>query len=95
MGLSGDKLAAKFGVTREESDEFAVRSHNLAAKAIEEVNLLLCRSPVRFIVDGTSPFPVLLLLFCSPTDCKKQIGYFEEGDHPRSSSAESCQADHN
>mmetsp|Transcript_22164 Transcript_22164/g.57136 ORF Transcript_22164/g.57136 Transcript_22164/m.57136 type:complete len:448 (-) Transcript_22164:309-1652(-) len=36
MGLSADKLAAKFGVTREESDEFAVRSHQLAAKAIEQ-----------------------------------------------------------
>jgi len=33
MGVSSDKLSAKFGVTREEMDEFTVRSHTLAGKA--------------------------------------------------------------
>jgi len=33
MGVSSDRLSAKFGVTREEQDEFTVRSHTLAAKA--------------------------------------------------------------
>ena len=33
MGYSADKLASKFGVTRAEQDEFALRSHQLAAKA--------------------------------------------------------------
>merc|ERR1712048_336386 len=33
MGRSSDRLSAKFGVSREEQDEFCVRSHTLAAKA--------------------------------------------------------------
>jgi len=33
MGVSSDRLSAKFGVSREEQDEFTVRSHKLAAKA--------------------------------------------------------------
>ena len=33
MGHSSDRLADKFGVTRQESDEFALRSHHAAAKA--------------------------------------------------------------
>mmetsp|Transcript_16236 Transcript_16236/g.24534 ORF Transcript_16236/g.24534 Transcript_16236/m.24534 type:complete len:452 (+) Transcript_16236:105-1460(+) len=33
MGVSSDKLSAKFGVGRKDQDEFTVRSHNLAAKA--------------------------------------------------------------
>ena len=33
MGVSSDRLSAKFGVSREEQDEFTVRSHILAGKA--------------------------------------------------------------
>lgn len=33
MGVSSDKLSAKFGVSRQEQDEFTVRSHTLAGKA--------------------------------------------------------------
>ena len=33
MGVSSDRLSAKFGISREEQDEFTVRSHTLAAKA--------------------------------------------------------------
>ena len=36
MGQDADRLAARFGVTRMEQDEFALRSHTLAAKAWEE-----------------------------------------------------------
>lgn len=36
MGLDCDILAARYGVTRQEQDEFAVRSHQLAAKADAE-----------------------------------------------------------
>jgi acetyl-CoA acyltransferase len=36
MGVSSDKLSAKFGVSRKEQDEFTVRSHTLAHKAHEE-----------------------------------------------------------
>ncbi len=33
MGVSSDKLSAKFGVSRQEQDDFTVRSHTLAQKA--------------------------------------------------------------
>lgn len=36
MGHSSDRLAARFGVTREEQDAFALRSHQNAAKAHAE-----------------------------------------------------------
>ncbi len=36
MGESCDKMAAKYGATREEQDEYALRSHHLAAKALDE-----------------------------------------------------------
>ncbi len=39
MGHSGDRLAAAFGVSRREQDEFAMRSHTLAKKATEEGKL--------------------------------------------------------
>ena len=36
MGVSSDRLSAKFGISRQEQDEFTVRSHTLAAKAHAE-----------------------------------------------------------
>merc|ERR1719272_141798 len=39
MGHSADRLASKFGVTRKQSDDYALRSHTLAAKAFEEGKL--------------------------------------------------------
>merc|ERR1712025_1465465 len=39
MGHSADRLAATFGVTRQEQDDFARRSHTFAKKAAEDGNL--------------------------------------------------------
>ena len=39
MGQDCENLAAAYGATREEQDEFAVRSHHLAAAAIENGNI--------------------------------------------------------
>jgi acetyl-CoA acyltransferase len=36
MGNSADRMAARFGVSREDQDAFAMRSHQLAAKATED-----------------------------------------------------------
>lgn len=36
MGKSADRMAARFGVSRNDQDEFAMRSHHLAAKATQE-----------------------------------------------------------
>jgi len=46
MGKSGDRLAAAFGVTRQEQDEFALRSHQFALKA-QETGLLTDVVPVK------------------------------------------------
>lgn len=45
MGHSGDRLAAAFKVSRQEQDEYAVRSHTLADKAAKE-GLLTDLSPM-------------------------------------------------
>ncbi|VDD91991.1 unnamed protein product [Enterobius vermicularis] len=52
MGKSGDRLAAAFGVSRREQDEFAIRSHTLADKATKE-GLLTDVIPV--FVPGKKP----------------------------------------
>lgn len=36
MGESADRMAARFGASRQDQDEFAMRSHHLAAKATKE-----------------------------------------------------------
>eukprot|EP00591_Stephanopyxis_turris_P006852 CAMPEP_0195518548 /NCGR_PEP_ID=MMETSP0794_2-20130614/13122_1 /TAXON_ID=515487 /ORGANISM="Stephanopyxis turris, Strain CCMP 815" /LENGTH=441 /DNA_ID=CAMNT_0040647535 /DNA_START=74 /DNA_END=1399 /DNA_ORIENTATION=+ len=36
MGVSSDRLSAKFGVSREDMDSYCIRSHDLAAKAHED-----------------------------------------------------------
>ncbi|MGF1670902.1 MAG: beta-ketoacyl synthase N-terminal-like domain-containing protein, partial [Balneolaceae bacterium] len=36
MGESCDKMSAKFGISRQEEDEYALRSHKLAAEAAEK-----------------------------------------------------------
>mgnify|MGYP000004852427 FL=1 len=36
MGLTAENVAEKYGITREECDQIAVRSHNLACKATDE-----------------------------------------------------------
>lgn len=35
MGLTGENLAEKYGITRQEQDEYALRSHQCAQKAVE------------------------------------------------------------
>ena len=35
MGHSGDRLAAAFGISRKDQDEYASRSHNLAHQAAQ------------------------------------------------------------
>lgn len=36
MGHSADRLAASFGATRKEQDEYALRSHSLAQQAYDK-----------------------------------------------------------
>jgi len=39
MGITGENVAGKYGITREEQDEFAVNSHRKAIAAIKECRL--------------------------------------------------------
>jgi acetyl-CoA C-acetyltransferase len=39
MGITGENVAEKYGITREEQDEFAVNSHHKAVAAIKECRL--------------------------------------------------------
>ena len=54
MGLDCDILAARYGATRKEQDEFAVRSHQLAAKAEAEGLLAKEITPVEVAPNFTS-----------------------------------------
>lgn len=49
MGHSADRLAASFGATRKEQDDFALRSHMCAAKAAEQ-GLLTDMIPFKVII---------------------------------------------
>lgn len=56
MGHSADRLAAAFGVSRLEQDEFALRSHSLAKKA-QDAGLL--QDIISFKVPGANADPFL------------------------------------
>lgn len=59
MGHSADRLAAAFGVSRLEQDEFALRSHSLAKKA-QDAGLL--QDVISFKVPGANTATFLKLL---------------------------------
>jgi acetyl-CoA acyltransferase len=48
MGQSADRLATRFGVSRQEQDEYALYSHHSAAKAIQEGKLKPHITPVYY-----------------------------------------------
>uniref|UniRef100_A0A0N4ZV90 acetyl-CoA C-acyltransferase n=1 Tax=Parastrongyloides trichosuri TaxID=131310 RepID=A0A0N4ZV90_PARTI len=52
MGHSGDRLAATFHVSRDEQDDFALRSHTLADKAVKDGKL---RDIVPMFIGGKKP----------------------------------------
>lgn len=52
MGHTAEEVAQKYGVTREEQDAFAVRSHERAAKAIAEGKFVDEIVPVDVVING-------------------------------------------
>ncbi len=54
MGIYGDQCAREFGFTREEQDDFAVRSHTRARQAIAAGALAAEIVPVEVVVRGTT-----------------------------------------
>ena len=59
MGHSSDRLAAAFGISREEQDKYARRSHTLAQQATEGGKL---RDVLTLFVPGISRLLILPLM---------------------------------
>src|SRR6266446_3086924 len=59
MGITGENVAEKYGITREEQDEFAVNSHRKAVAAIKECRFKSQVVPVEILAKKKGATPVL------------------------------------
>ena len=59
MGITGENVAEKYGITREEQDEFAVSSHRKAVSAIKECRFKSQVLPVELPVKKKGATPVI------------------------------------
>ena len=59
MGITGENVAEKYGITREEQDEFAVDSHRKAVAAIKECRLKSQIIPVELPAKKKGAAPVI------------------------------------
>jgi acetyl-CoA C-acetyltransferase len=59
MGITGENVAEKYGITREEQDEFAVNSHRKAVSAIKECRYKSQIVPVEIPVRKKGAAPVI------------------------------------
>src|SRR6202035_2010450 len=59
MGITGENVAEKYGITREEQDEFAVNSHRKAVSAIKECRFKSQVVPVEIPAKKKGEAPVL------------------------------------
>ncbi len=59
MGITGENVAEKYGITREEQDEFAVNSHRKAVAAIKECRFKSQIVPVELPAKKKGSAPVL------------------------------------
>src|SRR5512133_2135628 len=59
MGLTGENVAEKYGITREEQDEFAVNSHRKATAAIKECRFKSQIVPIEIPARKKGSAPVL------------------------------------
>src|SRR3954462_3767296 len=59
MGITGENVAQKYGITREEQDEFAVNSHRKAVSAIKECRFKSQVVPVELPVKKKGATPVI------------------------------------
>src|SRR6266853_1080021 len=68
MGITGENVAEKYGITREEQDEFAVNSHRKAVAAIKECRFKSQIVPVEIPAKKKGESPVLFVKDESPRD---------------------------
>jgi len=59
MGITGENVAEKYGITREEQDEFAVNSHRKAVSAIKECRFKAQIVPVEIPAKKKGATPVI------------------------------------
>src|ERR1700756_4680407 len=59
MGITGENVAEKYGITREEQDEFAVNSHRKAVSAIKECRFKSQVVPVELPAKKKGAAPVI------------------------------------
>jgi len=59
MGITGENVAEKYGITREEQDEFAVNSHRKAVSAIKECRFKAQIVPVEIPAKKKGTAPVI------------------------------------
>ena len=59
MGITGENVAEKYGITREEQDEFAVNSHRKAVSAIKECRFKSQIVPVEIPAKKKGAAPVI------------------------------------
>src|SRR5438094_5968540 len=59
MGITGENVAEKYGITREEQDEFAVNSHHKAVSAIKECRFKSQVVPVELPAKKKGAAPVI------------------------------------
>jgi acetyl-CoA C-acetyltransferase len=59
MGITGENVAEKYGITREEQDEFAVNSHRKAVSAIKECRFKAQIVPVEIPAKKKGAAPVI------------------------------------
>jgi len=59
MGITGENVAEKYGITREEQDEFAVNSHRKAVSAIKECRFKSQIVPVELPAKKKGALPVI------------------------------------
>src|SRR5579872_5793711 len=59
MGITGENVAEKYGITREEQDQFAVNSHRKALSAIKECRFQSQTVPVELPAKKKGEAPVL------------------------------------
>src|SRR6201988_846528 len=59
MGITGENVAEKYGITREEQDEFAVNSHRKAVSAIKECRFKAQVVPVELLAKKKGAAPVI------------------------------------
>jgi len=80
MGLTAERLAQRFGITRQQSDEFSVQSHQKAAKAIAAGNFVDEIVPVQ--VTFTTP-PAQATRGAAALKLQTQVVEFKVDEGPR------------